>query len=117
VILLPERTRLLALREIGDPDADKVVHAILARTQNIDTDATLEALMAALRDLSDSGPVTRWVEHVERFPVWADVDLVERGQRVFTAWSLDIVTSLFCASLPFAYAAAKGTQVLKRQSE
>lgn len=117
MILLPERTQLLALREIGDPDADKVVRAILAKTQNDNPQATLEGLIAALRDLNDSGPVTRWVEHVERFPVWADADLVERGQGVFTAWSLDIVTSLFCASLPFAYAAAKGAQVLKRQSE
>ena len=116
-MLLPERTQLLALREVGDPEADKVVHAILAKTQNDDPSATLEGLIAALRDLSDSGPVTRWVEHVERFPVWADSDLVERGQRVFTDWSLDIVTALFCASLPFAYAAAQGTQVLKRQSE
>jgi ER-bound oxygenase mpaB/B'/Rubber oxygenase, catalytic domain len=117
VILLAERTQLLALRAIGDPDADKVVRAILAKTQSNDPHNTLGGLIAALRDLTDSGPVTRWVEHVERFPVWADVDLVERGQEVFTAWSLDIVTTLFCASLPFAYAAAKGTEVLKRQSE
>jgi hypothetical protein len=36
---------------------------------------------------------------------------------VFDKWSLDIVTSLFCASLPFAYAASKGVQVLERTSQ
>ena len=50
-------------------------------------------------------------------PAWIDDAMVAQGQDVFREWSLDIVTSLFCASLPFAYAAAQGVEVLERISQ
>ena len=45
-------------------------------------------------------------------PDWADMGKIERGQQLFETWGLEIACCLFCASLPSAYAAAKGVQVL-----
>ena len=45
-------------------------------------------------------------------PEWADPAKIKRGQELFETWGLKISMCLFCASLPSAYAAAKGVQVL-----
>jgi hypothetical protein len=45
-------------------------------------------------------------------PDWADPALVRRGELVFSQFAPEILTSLLFASLPEAYAAAKGVQVL-----
>lgn len=58
-----------------------------------------------------------WVNSAEAAPSWIDGNKMVQGQEVFREWSLDIVTSLFCASLPFAYAAAQGVEVLERISQ
>src|SRR5207244_12288164 len=45
-------------------------------------------------------------------PEWADHDLIRQGQERFKDWGPQIILSLFCASLPSAYAAKRGVQVL-----
>jgi hypothetical protein len=45
-------------------------------------------------------------------PDWADMGKIKRGQQLFETWGLEIACCLFCASLPSAYAAAKGVKVL-----
>ena len=45
-------------------------------------------------------------------PKWADPAKIKRGQQLFEGLGLQISLCLFCASLPSAYAAAKGVQVL-----
>jgi hypothetical protein len=45
-------------------------------------------------------------------PAGIDRDRIERSERFFQVWGLQISLSLFCASLPSAYAAAKGVKVL-----
>ena len=45
-------------------------------------------------------------------PEWADTAKIKRGQQLFETWGLLIILCLFCASLPSAYAAAKGVKVL-----
>jgi hypothetical protein len=50
-------------------------------------------------------------------PDWADKAQIKRGQQVFEAWGLQISLCLFCASLPSAYAAAKGVKVLCRTAQ
>jgi len=50
-------------------------------------------------------------------PAWADPAKIERGQKLFEALGLQISLCLFCASLPSAYAAAKGVKVLARTAQ
>jgi hypothetical protein len=107
---------IFSLRGIGDPMADEVVLAEVRGDSTHGAASILAALTNSLRDLDDSPVVAGWVNRVESTPPWIDDEMVARGQDVFAEWSLDIVTSLFCASLPFAYAAAQGVEVLERIS-
>jgi ER-bound oxygenase mpaB/B'/Rubber oxygenase, catalytic domain len=122
-----------ALRQVGDPAADAVasllridaassgsavgvLHAILhshrARANDSNsasaTDGPSEAARSAVRD---------WFSEDVHFPEWVDQALVRRGQEVFQQWALYIGSALFVASLPTAYAAADGVQVLALASE
>ncbi len=108
---------LRSLRRVGDPVADEVVQAQVHGISPPDAANVLAALTRTLRRLDESDMVAAWVDDVEASPAWIDGPMVGRGQEVFREWSLDIVTSLFCASLPFAYAAARGVEVLERISQ
>jgi hypothetical protein len=78
----------------------------------------MRSAIATLRQLEPTEPWMRaWVDEPSALPAWAEPALIERGQQFFVAWDLDIVTTLFCASLPFAYAAADGVEVLARVSQ
>ncbi len=108
---------LVALRHVGDPIADEVVHAQVSDSSPLEARDILVGLTNTLRGLDDSPLVAAWVNRIEGAPSWVDATVVAQGQQVFREWSLDIVTSLFCASLPFAYAAAQGVEVLERVSQ
>ena len=47
-----------------------------------------------------------------RLPEWADPGRMARGQGYFADWALHQFTALYLASLPSAYAAARGVHVL-----
>ena len=108
---------LVALRRVGDPVADEVIQGQVSDIPPEEAARVLAALTQTLRGLEDSPLVTAWVNSLDTPPPWTDGTKVVKGQEVFRAWSLDIVTSLFCASLPFAYAAAQGVEVLERISQ
>ncbi len=109
---------LSALRTIGDAPADAYVAAQLA---NVDSrrQEWLTTAIAALRGVEppDAPWATAWEGRAVDPPPWMDDDLVRRGQEVFRAWSLDLTTALFCASLPHAYASGRGAAVLAAASE
>jgi hypothetical protein len=105
------------LREQGDPIADAFVAAVVDGASYEDTGHILAALLGDLRSLYGDAKVTGWIQESQPAPPWVDSALVAKGQELFTEWSLDIVTALFCASLPFAYAAAQGVEVLERTSQ
>ena len=105
------------LRNQGDPVADGVVAGVLADASYEEAERTLVTLLLSLRNLDDHPEVTNWIGGSATTPPWVQGTLVAEGQGLFAEWSLDIVTSLFCASLPFAYAAAQGVQVLERTSQ
>lgn len=102
------------MRHVGDPLADDAVAAVLDRGGPLAVndvmrhlvrvdDPVPEQLPADLKDyLTDTLPL----------PEWADLHKIERGQRLFEHWGLQISICLFCASLPSSYAAAKGVKVL-----
>ncbi len=109
---------LSALRTIGDAPADAYVAAQLA---NVDSRRRewLTTAISGLRGVTP--PDAEWALEWERRPVdpppWMDDDLLRLGQEVFDAWSLDLTTALFCASLPHAYASGRGAAVLASASE
>jgi len=115
--LILDVDHLGSLRGVGDKIADDVVSGILKGSSAEKAGALLARLTRALRGLDDIPDVRRWVERAQAPPPWVRTELVVEGQQVFTEWSLDIVAALFCASLPFAYAAAKGVEVLDRISQ
>jgi hypothetical protein len=108
---------LSLLRQHGDPAADEAVAGCVADASYDEAKRTLGRLLRNLRNLDDDPDVKTWVQSAQPAPPWVQHLLVAEGQELFTEWSLDIVTALFCASLPFAYAAAQGVEVLERASQ
>jgi hypothetical protein len=103
-----------AMRRVGDPPAD----ALLTQLVNRHGIERVDALMASLVRNDDLVPedlppaVRDYLAETARLPEWADRALIARGEAFFELnWAV-IVTLLFCASLPSAYAAHKGAQVL-----
>ena len=103
-------------RSQGDPDADAVVEAHFA-----DQDRSAGQLFAALVRHPDDAtpdstaaddPVAAFVAERPPWPDWADPDQVRLGQEFFERWGMQILPGLLLASLPQAYAAAKGVEVL-----
>jgi hypothetical protein len=115
----PDERRLDELRSIGDPAADSLAAELRCGNEHLD-DRELIALV--LRQLvSDPaqavGPVREWLLAGPPAPAWCDPDRVRAGQEFFGDWALPIATTLFCVSLPSAYAAADGVQVLALTSD
>ncbi len=107
---------LSALRTIGDAPADAYVAAQLA---DVDSREWLTTAVDALRGATPSAApwALEWEHRPADPPPWMDDELLRRGQDVFNAWSLDLATVLFCASLPHAYASGRGAAVLAAASE
>jgi hypothetical protein len=106
--------RLDELRSVGDPVADGPVAAVLE-------DGTADRVSALLHSLIRDGdpapaglpaPIDDYLFSTLALPDWADGDRIERAQRFFELWGVQISVCLFCASLPSAYACANGVQVL-----
>ncbi len=111
----PDPARWDRLRSVGDPLADAVV------AEHFAGGGPPAALFGALvrRTYRPAGdpddpddPVGRYLAEQPAWPAWADPAVVRRGQQVFERWGPQILPSLLLASLPEAYAAAKGVQVL-----
>lgn len=103
-----------AMRQMGDPPAD----ALLTELVNRRGIEPVNQLMASLVRNDDLVPeelpaaVRDYLSETARLPEWADAAMIARGEAFFELnWPV-IVTLLFCASLPSAYAAWKGAQVL-----
>jgi anti-anti-sigma factor len=102
------------MRMIGDPPADRAV-------QELFEEGEVEAVNELMRNLvsndyvppSDLPPaIRRYLENTTDLPAWADWSRIKRGQALFERFGVQIVTILFCGSLPISYAARKGVHVL-----
>ena len=98
-------------RTEGDPDADAVVEAHFG-----DGERSAGQLFRALVNRPDEPtpdePVAGFLADRPPWPDWADPEQVARGQVFFERWGVQILAALMMASLPQAYAAAKGVEVL-----
>lgn len=115
---LDDRT-LDGLRQVGDPEADELAATLVERHPGLDEGRIVRLVLDAIE--SGGGPtdetVREWLLGGPNLPGWADRDLVAAGQAFFCDWPLAITTALFCVSLPGAYAAADGAQVLALTSD
>jgi hypothetical protein len=107
-------TFLESMRQVGDPLADEVM-AVVIRKHEI---ATVNRIFRSLVENDDIVPdemppeVNKYLAETAVLPEWADMALIEQGEKFFSLHWPTIVTLLFCASLPSAYAAWRGAQVL-----
>ena len=102
------------MRGLGDPVADAPVAAVLERGG---ADAVNELMQTLVRvdqlvpaQLPDE--IQAYLAGSLPLPDWADAGKIKRAEQLFEDWGFLIILCLFCASLPAAYAAAKGVQVL-----
>jgi len=98
----------------GDPPVDELLARWAAESEG-DSDAhtTLRHMAASFHSPGPSrSPIDRWLAEPSPLPAWADPELIAQGQAVFHRHGLLIGTMLYCASLPEAYASAKGAKAL-----
>ncbi|BAX90726.1 oxygenase MpaB family protein [Mycobacterium shigaense] len=112
-------TLLNSKRQQGDPFGDDVVEKLFAQ-------GNVQAVNDLMRTLvSNDQPVPAGLPTLVQgylaknvaLPVWAEPAKIKRGQKLFEELGLQISLCLFCASLPSAYAAAKGVKVLSRTAQ
>jgi hypothetical protein len=108
--------RLDELRLIGDTEADQLVTKLFKDVE-VDVVNTLMQNLRASEDPAEAGAppeLTAFLRDTGTLPQWADIDALRRAQVLFQTFGIPISLCLFCASLPSAYAAAKGVRVLYR---
>jgi hypothetical protein len=102
-----------AKRELGDPLADNVVKDLMASGKIDQIDRDLLHLLRNDQPLPEGLPasVASYLKLTER-PVLVDPESLRKGQEVFAEFGPEILMVLGFYSLPAAYAARKGVQVL-----
>jgi uncharacterized protein (DUF2236 family) len=102
------------MREECDPPADEAVRTLFQQQKVQAANALMKQLVVneniSLEMLAP--PLRGYFERSGQLPAWADSSLIQQGEQIFGRYGPQILTSLFCASLPSCYAAAKGVQVL-----
>ncbi|MDX1614680.1 MAG: oxygenase MpaB family protein [Candidatus Promineifilaceae bacterium] len=102
------------MRGHGDPPADAIVAEIIGRDGIARVDQLLDSLIRNDDVVPAEMParVRDYLYQSGTLPTWADPAQIALGERFFNLhWPL-VVTLLFCASLPNAYSAWRGAQVL-----
>jgi hypothetical protein len=99
---------------VGDPMADEVVAEHVAHQQLHDPRRLVGDIAAhlVLPPERRSPPIERYFAEEPPLPSWADAALMAQGASFFDLYGLAIGSALFCASLPEAYAAARGARTL-----
>jgi uncharacterized protein with NAD-binding domain and iron-sulfur cluster len=120
------------MRQIGDPEVDAIVAELpVGASENLHAAARTDPVVRLVFDphsgWADPGagdptaPVDAalgaYLADRPALPSWCDPERMELGRRFFADWGPAIAGTLFCASLPAGYAAAKGVQVLGRTGE
>jgi hypothetical protein len=106
-------------REHGDPFADNVVEELFQQGSVQAVNDLMHTLVSNDQP-APAGlptPVQKYLATNIELPDWADQAKIRQGQKLFEAWGVQISVCLFCASLPSAYAAAKGVKVLCRTAQ
>ena len=105
---------LQAQRQFGDAPADAVIARVIDQHEIERVDEIFKSLIRNDGIVPEDMPpeVHAFLDETAQLPDWADMDKIALGEDFFdTHWPL-VVTMLFCAALPNAYAAHRGAQVL-----
>lgn len=104
------------MRHIGDDHADAAVARVLDSGGVDEVNALLHTLVRVDQPVPDQLPreVKDYLTTTLPFPDWYDPELIERAEKFFEVFGVQICVCLFCASLPSSYAAADGVKVLYR---
>lgn len=102
------------LRGHADPLADDAVAGYFATIEHAEPMALFGHLArhASLPPEQQVPAVKAFFAEASTLPDWVDTDRLERGQDFFSEWAAHHFTAMYLASMPTAYAAAKGVQVL-----
>ena len=98
----------------GDPDADAVIAAHVATAPPAHPRGLVSSLAhhLVLPPAQRSAPIQAYLSQQPPLPVWTDAAKLHQSGDFFDQHALTIGTALFCASLPHAYAGARGARVL-----
>ena len=101
-------------RTIADEPADRAVAGFFETVGHREPAALVAELVGHLRlPPEDRVPsIAEFLRTASVLPSWADHARMARGQAFFSRFGLHQFTALYLASLPSAYAAAKGVHVL-----
>ena len=101
-------------RTKGDEPADRAVAGYFAAIGDRDPAAMVAELVRHLRLPSEDRvpSIVAFLREASHLPPWADRKQIARGQSFFSRFALHQFTALYLASLPSAYAAAKGSHVI-----
>ncbi|MEM9466701.1 MAG: oxygenase MpaB family protein [Actinomycetota bacterium] len=102
------------LRTHADPLADAAVAGFFATVDAAEPNALFGALARhTTMPAEEQVPAVRaFFEEAGVLPSWVDQGRLASGQEFFNEWAAHHFTAMYLASLPTAYAAAKGVQVL-----
>jgi ER-bound oxygenase mpaB/B'/Rubber oxygenase, catalytic domain len=118
------RSVLDQLAQVGDPEADAVVDAVIDSlgysAPELDSSERRSAYPEVVRRIGggdDGGPVDDFVGGGADIDAQIDTDLVKHAQDFFENHGVAVITALFLASLPEAYLGRRGVQVLDMTGE
>jgi hypothetical protein len=103
------------MRQSTDPVADQAVSELFESGEVEAVDGLMNHLVRNDQLIADELPVNirQYLKQTEALPDWADNSKIAIAEALFGRCGPTICVSLMCASLPSAYAAAKGVQVLR----
>src|SRR5262245_34180104 len=103
------------MRQTTDPIADDAVNDLFKTGEVGVVDALMNHLIRDDQLVPEQLPeiIQSYLNATASLPDWADSTKIAIGERLFARCGPSICASLMCASLPSAYAAAKGVQVLQ----
>lgn len=110
---LADHAELDAARHVGDREADAVIAALGDRVWVVN--AALRHSHRNDDDFVEAVPVSvrRFFDERIALPAWFEPERARRARRWAKDHLFHIVTALFCASLPTAYAAPRGARILR----
>ena len=108
-----------SMREMTDPLADEVVTTVVQSGGLEAFNQMMKQLVNNHDEIPTSLPpvVHEFFEQTKALPDWADQEKIVRGEQVFDLYGPEMVTMLFFVALPTAYAAKRGSHVLRITSE
>jgi hypothetical protein len=102
------------MRLVGDPLGDHVIAQVVDTDERKAVNQIMRSLVVNDDLVPDDLPpnVRDYLQDTAQLPAWADQHQIEVAQKTFVSYAPEIILLLFYASLPSAYAARKGAQVL-----